>query len=250
MVDDSTQYMPFDGSRTLRIADGEIHVWRVALNTTAVEEQSARHLLSPDETARCNRFKFPYLQRRYAVARAALRRILASILDCAPDEIQFTYGPQDKPALADTSSGLQFNVSHSEDLALIAVGRCEALGVDLEIMKPDRACRQIAERFFAPEEIDALDALAGGAYTEAFYRCWTRKEAFVKALGGGLSISLRSFAVSLDKAPRLIRLDTPNDTLKSWQLFSTTPSHEFAAAIAARNARNVYFWNWRSEQEP
>src|SRR5690606_18361177 len=132
-----------------------------------------------------------------------------------PKSIAFTYGAQEKPALAD-DCGVLFNVSHSEDCALIAVGRCEALGVDLEFMKSDRACRSIAERFFAPEEVAALEHLHGDDYARGFYRCWTRKEAFVKALGGGLSISLKSFAVSLDDTPHLIRLDDDPASVKQW----------------------------------
>lgn len=206
-------------------------------------ERRARALLSADEFERCERFKFPELRRRYAIARATLRQILGHVLEVEPAAIAFAYGPHEKPALADTAAGLIFNVSHSDDVALVAVGRCEELGVDVEVMKEKRACRGIAERFFASEEIDALSMLEGHDYTRGFYRVWTRKESCVKARGGGLTIPLTSFAVSAGPEPRLLRLDGRDD-LAEWRLVSVPPSGMFEGCVAARGAGAVAYFDW------
>lgn len=235
-------------AETPSLEEGDVFVWRVGLGVGEGEECAARALLSPDEAARCDRFKFAHLRRRYAVARAALRRILGTVLGMAPESVRFEYGVHDKPALAGTDGGVVFNVSHSGDLALIAVGRCAELGVDVEYMKRERACREIAVRFFAHEEIEAMDAMRGDAYVRAFYRCWTRKEAFVKARGGGLSIALSSFAVSVDDRARLVRLDGCAEPEREWRLFSLEPAASFAACVAARGAKRVACWDWAGDR--
>jgi 4'-phosphopantetheinyl transferase len=230
-----------------RISPGQIHVFRVDLLAHADLELRARAALSADELERCDRFKFPHLRRRYAIGRAALRTVLGAALGREPGSLRFAYGPQGKPALAEPRAALSFNVSHSEDLALIAVGACEDLGVDLEHRDPSRGCRAIAKRFFAPEEVDALDLMPAHDYLEGFYRCWTRKEAYIKARGGGLTIPLTSFVVSLDAEPRLLRTDTGDAT--EWSLFAAHPADGFEACVAARGAEGVSWWHW-TEHRP
>jgi 4'-phosphopantetheinyl transferase len=223
---------------------GHIHVWRVSLEGDTAREQGARAMLCPDELMRCDRFKFPHLRRRYALGRAALREILGHSLHAGAQSLRFTYGPQGKPALAGPDQGLAFNVSHSEDVALIAVGACAELGVDVEHRDPRRGCREIAQRFFSPEEIDALDRMPPTDFIEGFYRCWTRKEAYIKARGGGLSIPLTSFAVSLDTEPHLVRTDDADAQATAWSLFATQPGEGFEACVAARGAGGISWWQW------
>jgi 4'-phosphopantetheinyl transferase len=230
--------------RVPALEDGVAHVWRVALDVSEDEVRDALALLAPDECTRADRFKFDWLRRRYVVGRAALRRILGRYLDANPRDLVFSYGPQGKPALAQPAAALAFNVSDSKDIELIAVARCPALGIDIEHLAPTRACRDIARRFFAEAEAAALEDLAPEQYVEGFYRCWTRKEAFIKGLGGGLSIPLDSFEVSVDDEARLLRVRDPQVNAQRWTLTSLEPAPGFCGCIAALDAPQVRRWRW------
>jgi len=151
--------------------------------------------LSPDEDLRKKRFRFPKDQQHFAAGRGILRETLARYLGADPSEIEFTYNRFGKPALRD--SDLHFNVSHSAGLAVYAISRSREVGVDIERIDPKFAEDQIAERFFSPSEVAALRSLRADLQTEAFFRCWTRKEAYVKARGSGLSLPLDTFDVTL-----------------------------------------------------
>ena len=158
--------------------------------------------LDERELARAGRFRFERDRKRFAFFRAAIRLILGRYVGRPPRELRFAYSPEGKPSLAGRPADdfLEFNLAHSEDVALLAVGRGRRIGVDLERIRDERDTDEIAERFFSRDEVRALRALAPDQRRKAFFSCWTRKEAYVKARGDGLSMPLSSFSMSL--APR------------------------------------------------
>lgn len=176
-----------------------VAVWRIPLEAPEAELPALAALLSPGERARAERFRPPGAWRRFVVAHGWLRRILGAALDADPEALVFGAGPWGKPTLGGpwAAAGIQFNLSHSHELALLAVTTGRALGVDLERLRPIPRAAQLAERYFAAPERADLARVAGTVEeTSTFFRCWTRKEAFVKAQGMGLAWSLDSFAVS------------------------------------------------------
>jgi 4'-phosphopantetheinyl transferase len=177
----------------------EIHVWQAWLDRDAEAVKRLELTLSPDEIARANRFHFEKDKRHYIVGRGLLRELLANYLGEDPKRLEFAYGEYGKPSLAgaQASSGLSFNLSHSAGLAVYAFAKNRNLGIDAERIKPDFVSEDIARRYFSPREVDDLFSLPPTERPEAFFRCWTRKEAYLKARGAGLQIPLDSFSVSL-----------------------------------------------------
>jgi 4'-phosphopantetheinyl transferase len=219
-------------SRELGLQD--VHVWVVRLEASEDNFALALSFLSADEKARAERFRFERHARAFVLGRAGLRALLGSYLGAEPAEISFIYGPQGKPALADTSCSLRFNASNSGSLAAYAVTTGCEIGIDVEQHRENPEFEKIAHRFFSPEEAAELLELPDHEKTAAFYRCWTRKEAFIKAVGGGLSIPLDSFRVSLrpGAAARMISLDGSIDAARSWTLDSFDPGPGYTGAIA------------------
>ncbi len=175
---------------------GVVDVYIVELDRPEPEVVALGEILSPDERERVGRLRFERHRRRFTVGRAALREILASRVGGMPESVTISLGEHGKPHAAD---GPQFNVAHSHELALIAVGAgTEAVGVDLERIRPDREVGGLVSRYLSPAERDELDRLPGDERVTAFHWCWTAKEACLKAVGVGLAESLDSFDVSVD----------------------------------------------------
>jgi 4'-phosphopantetheinyl transferase len=176
---------------------GAIHLWPFDLD--ADQPPADPLTLATDERARASRFRFERDARRFVRGRAVLREVLGRYCECGASDIVLVTNEQGKPALADASErGLWFNLAHSDHQALLAVGAQELLGVDVEFVRPGFADDEIAERFFAPSEVERLRALPLAQQADAFFRCWTRKEAYIKARGGGLQIPLDSFTVGFE----------------------------------------------------
>ena len=175
-------------------------VFRVPLAGAARATRDWAAILSPEERTRAAAFRFAEDREKFMASRGALRMILASALGDEPDALRFDYGPHGKPTLATPweGSGLCFNLSHSGDWTLIALSRGGLVGVDVEFHRPDLEFEKLARRFFSDSDCRRLLALAPDETMPGFYRCWTRKEAYIKAVGGGLSIPLRNFDVSLE----------------------------------------------------
>ncbi len=180
-----------------QVADGEIHVWRTQLDLTDAWHERLRATLSADEVDRASRFLKPQHRRRFEAARGVLRDILSRYEQRPAAALPLATGAFGKPLLSD--SRLRFNVSHSGAHALFGVSRDRDVGVDIEAIDPRRADDRIAERYFSEAECAALQHLPTAARDAAFFRCWTRKEAYLKAIGTGLSGSLRGFTVSIDE---------------------------------------------------
>jgi 4'-phosphopantetheinyl transferase len=212
------------------LGGNEAHLWRLDLDA-AGGETAAANILNEEERARAARFHFERDRQRFIAGRAALRRILAAYLDRSPTDLVFTVGRHGKPALENL--GLEFNLSHSGGCGLLAVTRGRRVGVDVERVRADFAGKDIARRFFAPAEVEALAGFAPDQYATGFFRCWTRKEAYVKARGDGLSLAFDRFEVPLDQAAtRALAscLDDPSECTR-WSFREVVPAPGYLGAL-------------------
>lgn len=214
----------------------EVHVWRASLERPTESVGGLRRLLAGDERARADRFRFERDRSRYTVGRAMLRLLLGRYLGQEPEDVKFEYGAYDKPYLA--GAPLWFNLSHSGTVALYAFTAAAEIGIDVEIDEGDFARERIAERFFSPTEVAVLRSLPESLQARAFLTCWTRKEAFIKARGDGLSLPLDSFDVSLapEAPPALLRTAWSDDEPGFWRVQDLSdPAEGYVAALALRS---------------
>lgn len=210
------------------LAPGELHVWAVPLHGDPARWGAS---LSAAEQQRLQRFHFADHRRRYQIGHGALRTILAGYMQTEPAAIEFAQGPRGKPYVA--GKGPYFNLSHSGKLALIGLSTVE-LGLDVEKVRHLESLTEIARKHFSPSEFEALDPLEGDARELAFYRCWTRKEAYIKALGEGLSMPLDTFDVSVCGEPRLLACRDGRETPAHWSLLEIAPGPDYVGAVALR----------------
>lgn len=217
--------------KQLELAEDEVHVWCAHQDYDAIELRQIEETLSADEKARASRFAFERDRNRYIATRGILRELLGRYVNRAPAQLAFDYGPQGKPVLRAEAGGrpVQFNVSHSERVALLAFSVGRRLGIDVELIR-EIAGEQIAEHYFSPQEVAELNSLPASLQDEGFFLCWTRKEAYIKARGEGLHIPLKSFHVSLTPgAP--VRLEAPDGA--QWSLHSIHPEGRYVGALVA-----------------
>lgn len=200
----------------LHLDANAIHVWRAALDEWSADTR----VLSAAEQERGQRFLREEHRRQFCMARTYLRLILAKYLNSSPAQIQFREGPHGKLYLLDSQARLQFNLSHSGDLALYAVTLDHEIGIDVEWMNPNIEIFPLMNRFYTPAECRAISALPAAQQVAAFYRCWTRKEAYLKAVGFGLS----GLSQSLDELPAL-----------AIQHFDPAPNYAGAIALTGRS---------------
>lgn len=213
-----------------------VHVWRLPLDLPENQLQELTSLLSEDEHERAARFLFDKHRNRFIACRGQVRQILARYLAAKPEELEFHYGLQGKPTLGApwNESRLAFNVSHSHELALFAVGVDRELGVDLERVRPPSDFDGLAAQFFAEREITALRSLPEGVRLESFFRCWTRKEAVLKAVGSGLTFPLDRIVVTLGpgEPPRVLACDSGDPG--AWALVNLELGQGYVGALATR----------------
>ncbi|MGH9874027.1 MAG: 4'-phosphopantetheinyl transferase family protein [Pyrinomonadaceae bacterium] len=225
-LDDSTVTLP------LNLAADEVHVWLAKLDDYPADD--LKLLLSEDERSRAARFRFDKDRNHYVVARALLRKLLAAYLNVGAGELQFSYAEKGKPALDESQrTSLNFNVAHSYGLAIYAFACNREVGVDLEFIREDLANEDIAERFFSQAEIDSLRELPAQLRKQAFFDCWTRKEAYIKARGDGLSMPLDEFDVSLrpGEAAALLRNHKKPNEVTRWSMQSLCVPDGYVAAL-------------------
>ena len=212
-----------------------IDIWNWSLDHPVGDENTAGAILSDDERARAARFIRPRDAKRFLAGRVQLRNILGQYIGLAPSEIIFSYGINGKPELVwGGSTALHFNLSHSAGQAILAVSRRFHLGIDIEEIRP--ISEDVAGHFFSPAEYADLQALPLADQISSFYRCWTRKEAFIKAHGAGLSLPLDCFDVSLaDNAGQTLlrRLDPLVGRAEDWALLNLDVDKSFCGALAA-----------------
>src|SRR5947207_1582043 len=229
------------------LIDSEIHVWRVELdNDWPVNLDQA---LADIDRTQAARFRFAVDRERFLAARASLRTILGRYLEFAPDALQFDLGAHGKPSLAKAQNSfeLSFNLTHSHELALIAITMGREIGVDVELMRADFAGDEIAERFFSQAEITQLKSVTPESRLAAFFNCWTRKEAYIKARGEGLSFPLDQFDVSLepDSPPALLGNRRDAHEVSRWSFEELSPADGYAAALTVEgNFSRLLLWDF------
>jgi 4'-phosphopantetheinyl transferase len=226
----------------------DIHVWHVQLDRPIGEAERLVAYLDPSERVRAARYRDPLLGRRFVIGRASLRRVLGQWLGRNPNDIRFTYCAAGKPELADADAAdLYFNVTHSGPVALIALSPGRPVGIDVERVRPDFAGDEIAARFFSAREQEMLLTLPAAERIAAFFRCWTRKEAFIKLLGAGLAFPLDEFDVSLlpDLPARLLGLHGDAEAAKRFSMREiAAPPGYFAAVVVEGPISDVReFWD-------
>jgi 4'-phosphopantetheinyl transferase len=238
---------------SLEVACGVVHVWRAALDIPPELLVRFSDHLAEDERSRAARFVFPRDRGRFIVARGVLRDMLGRYLELPPTEIRFSYGESGKPELAPDLSGssLRFNLAHSRDVALYAFTLGREVGIDVEFVRSELATEEIAERFFSQREAAELRALPASEQPRAFFRCWTRKEAYIKARGRGFRIPLGSFEVSLasGEPARLLAVhDDPFEAAR-WSLCDIPAGLDYQAALAVEGETpDVLLFDWHSSK--
>jgi 4'-phosphopantetheinyl transferase len=233
----------------LTLDPAEVHVWRCRLDLDAAGLGRLWETLSIDEQDRAGRYHFPKDRDAFIAARGMLRGILSRYLGRAPEALRFEYGPHGKPCLPrdETEERLRFNLTHSHGLALCAVADRRELGVDIEYQRPELADTAIAERFFSAREVATLRSLPPGLQQAAFFACWTRKEAYLKAAGGGLTIPLDRVEVTLapgEPATLLCTEAGPVDA-RRWSVRELWPGAGYTAALVVEGQDwQLRCWKW------
>jgi len=235
-----------------QLGENKVHLFLTVLAVAPERAHALSAVLAPEERERSARFKFEKDQIQYSVARATLRQILAKFLATDPRALTFEYNAYGKPLLGEqfANSKIEFNQAHSKGLGLFAVTLNRAIGVDIECHRPDLATMEIAERFFAPQEIQVLGAVAPAHRIEAFFQCWTRKEAFIKARGMGLSLGLDKFTVAFGPGSeaRLLTVDPGATDVANWALCDASPARGYSGALAIETkAPAVHKWTFTPE---
>lgn len=217
------------------LSSNRIHVMCASLERSAAEIEHFQQTLFDDERERAAKFRFEVHRRRFIVARGLLRKALSAYLGVAPRDIQFSYGSKGKPALV--GSSLQFNVSHSEEVAVYAFAVDMPLGVDVEHIRPLNDLEAIAQRFFSPGEWHAIEALPAEERVHAFFRCWTRKEAYIKATGDGLSYPLNQFEVSVNGPAKMLGIEGNAAEASQWSMHDIALPEGYIGALAFRGTQ-------------
>ena len=221
------------------LGEHEVHIWRASLDYPPDSIGRFRRLLSRDELARADRFHFDIDRNHFIVGRASLRIILGFYLSIDPVKLEFDYDSYGKPSLAKPfdTTGLKFNLAHSGRLALYGMTLCPHIGVDIEQIRPELDIEEVAERFFSSGEVARLRSLQAGLRRKAFFTCWTRKEAFIKAKGLGLSLALDQFEVTLgpEEPVLLLRTGWDQNEANRWSLKAIDVYPNYVAAIAVES---------------
>lgn len=220
------------------LSDNQAHVWCVSLNSaSAATVDQALRTLSEDERQRAARFVLPRARTQYVLTRGTLRKLLGRLCGTDPARLTFGYGQHGKPFLATPATGIQFNVSHAGEMAAYVVTRNRQVGIDIEQRRPVREIEHIAKEFFCPAEFNELMDLDPQFREAAFFNCWVRKEAYVKAIGGSLSVSFDAFRVSLLPGQLPALLDVRDNPLGSQRsaIHAICPAPDYFGAVAIKD---------------
>jgi len=221
--------------QTSSLIENEINLWLINLKLEKDSVEKLKKNLSSNEIDRANRFHFKKDKNSFIIARSSLRIILSKYLLIAPRDILFNYNKYGKPFLdGPIKKDINFNLSHSKDFALIGLTKYGKIGVDIEYINCDLKIKEIVNNYFSENEIVELFNLPIEKQNNGFFSCWTRKEAYIKAKGKGLSIPLTSFDVTLEQdSPRIARIENENENnLENWKLYNQKIDNNYCAAIA------------------
>ena len=232
------------------MGSNHLDIWRVSLDLLTDPVKLLKPFLSEGEANRAARFHFPVDNVRYIAAHGCLREILARYTHSDPDQLVFSANRYGKPALRDHM--LEFNLSHSGDFALIAVTQAHKVGVDVECIRSDIELESMARRFFSPIEVSELMSLLADQRLVGFFNCWTRKEAYIKAHGLGLSLPLDSFDVSLTPGePAILRATRPDaEEAARWTIIPLEVAPGYSAAVSFLGKDlDLRLWDWKLSRE-
>ena len=230
----------------LTLAGRDVHVWRASLTVSEARLADFHAILADDERVRAARFRNPLHGAHYTVGRGVLRMLLGRYLRRQPPDIHFSYSGYGKPFIKDAAAP-RFNLSHSQEVALYAFTLRREIGIDIEYVRPVPSRDQIAKQFFSPNEIQALRALPAAQQDTGFFNCWTRKEAYIKAHGEGLSLPLHQFDVTLAPGEPAALLETrvALDRADRWTLQALWPGANYAAALVVEGRDwTLSTWQW------
>jgi 4'-phosphopantetheinyl transferase len=227
----------------------DVHIWRAVLDLPSSSLQEFKSKLSADERIKADRFRFERDRNRFIVSSGILKTILGYYIGTEPGEIRFCYENRGKPRLDDAfhDTGIHFNVCHSEGLALYIFTRDHKVGIDIERVRDFPEMVQIIEQFFSVREKMVFRRLPDSKKREAFFNCWTRKEAFIKAIGEGFFYPLNQFDVSFapDEPSRLLTIEGDSEKVSQWLMGSIKPALGFTAAFAVQSHDwRLHFWQW------
>lgn len=236
----------------LVLQHNEIHVWRLFLSE--IYKHTLSDFLAADELTRARQFHFTKDRENFIAVRGTLRLILGSYLNIAPERLKFCYNDYGKPALPAKfhEHAPHFNVSHSHNIALIAIARDREVGVDIEYIRSMETEDLIAEQFFSPREFKTLRSLPAYLQQTAFFTCWARKEAYIKAVGKGLTIPLDQFDVELrpGEPADLLNINGEPGKASHWTLHELFPADGYVAALAVEDSDvKLKCWQWRDDGE-
>jgi 4'-phosphopantetheinyl transferase len=226
---------------------GEVHVWQGALDVSSELLERLATTLSPSERDRANRFREAEHRRRFVASRGMQRDVLARYAEVAPERLTFATGPAGKPSLEPNPGDVRFNASNAGGLAVVAVTAGLEIGIDIETIRPIPDALDLARRFFSPAEIEALTATPVQDQEAAFLVAWTRKEAYIKALGGGLGVGLDSFTVSIGagEPARLLDDGLGAETANTWSLMTLTCAGGWTGALVVKGSvETVRYFVW------
>jgi 4'-phosphopantetheinyl transferase len=219
------------------ITPSQVHIWQASLDRSEQTIAQLAQLLAVDEQQRAERFRFEKDRKKFIVARGLLRSILAQYLELPPEQVQFAYGHRGKPTLVNPHAAgeLWFNVSHSQDMALYAIGLNRPIGIDLEYVRAIDAAA-LSHRFFSPAEAALITALSGAEQYRCFFRGWTQKEAYLKATGDGLG-GLESVEVSLVEPMGLVKINGDSDIAAQWSVRAIGVNADYIAALVVKGTQ-------------
>ncbi len=228
-----------------KIGPNQTHVWYIYFSQQLNILSYFLSILSKDEIEKASKFRFEKDKNCSIITRGALRFLSGKYLTENPEDIKFKYGEFGKPYY-NMETELKFNVSHSGNMAVIGFVLNDDIGVDVEEMKSDFEVFDIASNYFSDYEIKSLKEIPIQNHVKGFYRCWTRKESFIKAKAKGLSFPLDSFSVSIDSDEKTELLETKWDKNEKelWNLFSFTPQENYIGAVSVKgNIQNIKYYN-------
>jgi|SRR5215216_144474 len=238
-----------EAPESLLLSAGEVHVWRVELEQPEHLLEKFRGTLNEQEHERAGRFHFEKHRRHFVAGRGVLRQLLAQYLDTKPETLKFAYGAYGKPELngEHKNSRLRFNMSHSHELALFAFAEDREIGVDVEHIRADFASEEIARHYFSRREVETFNLIPKQDQVDAFFRCWTRKEAYIKAIGKGLSQPLDQFDVTLAAEQPAALVWCSDDEASRWSMTNLDVGSGYAGALAVEGQiSRIRCWHMKS----
>ena len=233
----------------LLLKDSEVHIWMANHQQQPSALAAFWKTLSKDERERAKRFRFEKDRLQFVVSRGILRQLLGNYLSVPAESLRFLSSANGKPSLAEEfrQSRLQFNISHSGEIVLLAFTIERELGIDIELIQPEMATEEVALGHFSAQEVAVYRALPESLRSEAFFNCWTRKEAFIKAIGEGFSCPLDAFDVSLapGESAKLLASRLAENPISKWSLVNVDCGSNYKAALVVeKGSRVIKCWIW------